>query len=84
MVFCAGCFFVANVFFEIEGALGCDNCGFLASLRGVTFCLDAKSNQKDQGCEMISAPAQKLFGGSGRLAALKQVPELFPQIAFML
>ena len=27
-----------------------DKCMLLASLRGVTFCLDAKSNQKDQGC----------------------------------
>ena len=59
----------------------------LASLRGVTFCLDAKSNQKDQGCEVISAPAEKAFGGSGRLArcaSLKQVPELIPQMLFLL
>ena len=73
-----------RVHWWIEVLAGCDNCLLLASLRGVAFCLDAKSDQKDQGIEIISAPAEKLFGGSGRLAAHKQVPELFPQIAFLL
>ena len=51
----------------VAAAGGCDEwlvIGFPTG--GVTFCLDAKSNQKDQGCEMISAPAEKLFRSEER------------------